>query len=351
MSDRRFALLHPPDEPSHADAVVALVLLFAMAGSVSGQTVPPAESPSRTPWGDPDLQGMWDFRTVTPLERPEELADKEFLTDEDAVALRESELHSRNADRRGTSTASDLERGYNDFWWDYGSELTEDRRTSLIVDPPNGRMPSLTASETERARGPRRSPAKERIVLGVVPAGPEDIGLAERCLVGFNSGPPIMPSYYNNNVLVLQAPGQVVLHTEMIHETRVIPLDGRSHLPHHIRQWLGDSRGRWEGDTLVVETTNFTDKASFTGLPYQRGGSSKNMHLIERFTRVAPGRLVYEFTVTDPDAWTQPWTAVVPMKRTDSPIFEYACHEGNYAMFNILTGSRAKDRAAEDGAR
>ena len=188
-------------------------------------------------------------------------------------------------------------------------------------------------------------------MLGVVPAGPEDIGLAERCLVGFNSGPPIMPSYYNNNVLVLQAPGQVVLHTEMIHETRVIPLDGRSHLPHHMRQWLGDSRGRWEGDTLVVETTNFTDKASFTGLPYQRGGSSKNMHLIERFTRVAPGRLVYEFTVTDPDAWTQPWTAVVPMKRTYSPIFEYACHEGNYAMFNILTGSRAKDRAAEDGAR
>ena len=330
--------------------VAALALLAPLAASTAAQGQTDETAP-RTAWGAPDLQGTWDFRTVTPLERPEELAEKEFLTAEDAVALRESELASRDADRRGTSTASDLERGYNDFWWDYGSELTEDRRTSLIVDPPNGRMPPLTPSQAARARGPRLSPAKERIVLGVVPAGPEDIGLAERCLVGFNSGPPIMPSFYNNNVLILQVPGYVVLHTEMIHETRVIPLDGRTHLPPAMRQWLGDSRGRWEGETLVVETTNFTDKTSFTGLPYQRGGSTENMHLVERFTRSAAGRLVYEFTVTDPDAWTQPWTAVIPMRLTDSPMFEYACHEGNYAMFNILTGSRAKERAAEGAAR
>ena len=330
--------------------VAALALLAPLAASTAAQSRADETAP-RTAWGAPDLQGMWDFRTVTPLERPEELAEKEFLTAEDAVALRESELASRNADRRGTSTASDLERGYNDFWWDYGSELTDDRRTSLIVDPPNGRMPPLTPTEAARASGPRRGPPKERIVLGVVPNGPEDIGLAERCLVGFNSGPPIMPSFYNNNVLILQAPGYVVLHTEMIHETRVIPLDGRSHLPAGMRQWLGDSRGRWEGDTLVVETTNFTDKTSFTGLPYQRGGSTENMHLVERFTRSAAGQLVYEFTVTDPDAWTQPWTAVIPMRLTDSPMFEYACHEGNYAMFNILTGSRAKERAAEGAAR
>ena len=330
--------------------VAALALLAPLAASTAAQSRADETAP-RTAWGAPDLQGMWDFRTVTPLERPEELAEKEFLTAEDAVALRESELASRNADRRGTSTASDLERGYNDFWWDYGSELTDDRRTSLIVDPPNGRMPPLTPTEAARASGPRRGPPKERIVLGVVPDGPEDIGLAERCLVGFNSGPPIMPSFYNNNVLILQAPGYVVLHTEMIHETRIIPLDGRSHLPAGMRQWLGDSRGRWEGDTLVVETTNFTDKTSFTGLPYQRGGSTENMHLVERFTRSAAGQLVYEFTVTDPDAWTQPWTAVIPMRLTDSPMFEYACHEGNYAMFNILTGSRAKERAAEGAAR
>ena len=329
-----------------AALAAALVLLLPLTAQGQAEQAGP-----RTAWGAPDLQGMWDFRTVTPLERPVELEDKEFLTAEDAVALRESELASRNADRRGSSQASDLERGYNDFWWDYGSELTEDRRTSLIVDPPNGRMPPLTPAEAARAQGPRRGPPKERIVLGVVPDGPEDIGLAERCLVGFNSGPPIMPSFYNNNVLILQAPGYVVLHTEMIHETRVIPLDGRPHLPAAMRQWLGDSRGRWEGETLVVETTNFTDKASFTGLPYQHGGSTGDMHLVERFTRAAAGQLAYEFTVTDPAAWTQPWTAVVPMRLTDSPMFEYACHEGNYAMFNILTGSRAKERAAEDAAR
>ena len=342
---------HRPSVSRNVTAIVAaFVLLVPLSAALAAQNQAEQTAP-RTAWGAPDLQGTWDFRTVTPLERPEEFAEKEFLTAEDAVTLRENELTSRDADRRGTSTASDLERGYNDFWWDYGSELTDDRRTSLIVDPPNGRMPPLTASEAASARGPRRGPPKERIVLGVVPSGPEDIGLAERCLVGFNSGPPIIPSFYNNNVLVLQAPGYVVLHTEMIHETRVIPLDGRPHLPAAMRQWLGDSRGRWEGETLVVETTNFTDKASFTGLPYLRGGSSENMHLVERFTRADSGRLVYEFTVTDPAAWTQPWTAVVPMRRTDSPIYEYACHEGNYAMFNILTGSRAKERAAEEGAR
>ena len=190
--------------PVSRDAIalaVTLALLAPLTASLAAQDQAEQVSP-RTAWGAPDLQGMWDFRTVTPLERPEELAEKEFLTAEDAVALRESELASRNADRRGTSTASDLERGYNDFWWDYGSELTADRRTSLIVDPPNGRMPPLTPTEAARASGPRQGPPKERIVLGVVPAGPEDIGLAERCLVGFNSGPPIMPSFYNNNVLV-----------------------------------------------------------------------------------------------------------------------------------------------------
>ena len=326
-------------------AALALLAPLAAAPAAQGQD---GQTAPQTPWGDPDLQGMWDFRTVTPLERPEEFADKEFLTAEDAVALRENELASRNADRRGSSQASDLERGYNDFWWDYGSELTEDRRTSLIVDPPNGRMPPLTAAAATLASGPRRGSPKERIVLGVVPSGPEDIGLAERCLVGFNSGPPIVPSFYNNNVLLLQGPGYVVLHTEMIHETRVIPLDGRPHLPASMRQWLGDSRGRWEGDTLVVETTNFTDKTSFTGLPYQRGGSTENMHLVERFRRAGQGGLVYEFTVTDPAAWTQPWTAVVPMKLTESPIFEYACHEGNYAMFNMLAGSRSQERAEEE---
>ena len=332
-------------------AVVLAGLLLGGSGVATAQSAGNIPAVPHTPWGDPDLQGTWDFRTVTPLERPADFAEKEFLTDEDGAVFRQRELQSRDADRRGTSTASDLERGYNDFWWDYGTELTEDKRTSLIVDPQNGRMPPLTPMEAEMAREPRRGPARERIVLGVVPDGPEDIGLAERCLVGFNSGPPMMPSFYNNNVQVFQVPGYVVLFTEMIHETRFIPLDGRQHLPQSMRQWLGDSRGHWEGNTLVVETTNFTDKASFTGLPYLRGGSGANMHLIERFTRVNPDRLAYEFTVEDPDAWTRPWTAVIPMKRTDSPVFEYACHEGNYAMFHMLAGARAQERAAEEAAR
>ena len=326
--------------------VVLVSLLLILPAVAAAQSIADSSTVPPTPWGDPDLQGTWDFRTVTPLERPADFADKELLTEEDVAAFRERELQSRDADRRGANSASDLERGYNDFWWDYGSELTEDRRTSLIVDPPNGTMPPLMPLEAERARAPRQGPSKERIVLGVVPDGPENMGLAERCLAGFNSGPPMMPSFYNNNVQVFQVPGYVVLFTEMIHETRVIPLDGRPHLPQTMRQWLGDSRGRWEGNTLVVETTNFTDKASFTGLPYLRGGSGANMHLIERFTRANPERLVYEFTVEDPDAWTRPWTAVIQMKRTDSPLFEYACHEGNYAMFNILAGARAQERQA-----
>ena len=331
--------------------IVLAGLLLSVPGAAAAQSAGNTPAALNTPWGDPDLQDTWDFRTVTPLDRPADFAEKEFLTDEDVAVFRQRELQSRDADRRGANTASDLERGYNDFWWDYGTELTEDRRTSLIVDPPNGRMSPLTPLEAERAREPRRDPAKERIVLGVVPDGPEDIGLAERCLVGFNSGPPMMPSFYNNNVQVFQIPGYVVLFTEMIHETRFIPLDGRPHLPQSMRQWLGDSRGHWEGNTLVVETTNFTDKASFTGLPYLRGGSGPNMHLIERFTRVNLDRLAYEFTVEDPDAWTRPWTAVIPMKRSNSPLFEYACHEGNYAMFHMLAGARAQESVTEEAAR
>lgn len=302
-----------------------------------------SEQNLRTGWDDPDLQGIWDFRTITPLERPEEYEQQKILPLEELAVFREGQLQRRNADRRGANTASDLERGYNDFWWDYGRELTDDGRTSLIIDPPNGRMPAFTPAEATRVRQPRRGASRERIVLGIVPDGPENLGLAERCLLGFNSGPPMIPSNYNNNVQVFQSRGYVVLFNEMIHHTRVIPLDERPHLPAHIRQWAGDSRGTWDGDTLVVETINFTAKSSFTGLAHLRGGSGRNLHLVERFTRAGRDRLLYEFTVTDSDAWVRPWTVAVPMTRTENPTYEYACHEGNYAMLNILTGARAQE--------
>jgi len=187
-------------------------------------------------------------------------------------------------------------------------------------------------------------------VLGVVAQGPEDVGLSERCMLGFNSGPPITPSEYNNILQLFQTPDHVVIFTEMVHEARIIPLDGRAHLPGDVPQWLGDSRGHWDGDTLVVDTTNFTDKSSFSGGLLGRGASGETFHLVERFTRVSADTLLYEFTVEDPKTWTRPWTAAVPMQKTDRPIFEYACHEGNYGMTNLLAGARAEERAAAQAA-
>jgi hypothetical protein len=221
------------------------------------------------------------------------------------------------------------------------------RRTSLVIDPPDGRIPPLTPEAQARAKAPKERPIRERLNIGSVAEGPEDLGLSERCIVGFSSGPPIVPSAYNNNLQIFQAPGYVAIFTEMIHEARIVPLDGRPHISGNIRQWLGDSRGRWEGETLVVETRNFNDKSAFSGSLTARGGSTDKMTLVERFRRVAPDMLVYEFTVNDPMTWTKPWTAQVPMTRSDEKLYEYACHEGNYAMTNLLAGARAQEKAAQ----
>jgi hypothetical protein len=204
------------------------------------------------------------------------------------------------------------------------------------VDPPDGKVPPLTPEGKKRAAA--RTAASQRPA-----AGPEARNLAERCILGFNAGPPMLPSAYNNNVQVFQTPGYVTLLNEMVNDARIIPLDGRPHLPQHIRQWRGDSRGHWEGNTLVVDTTNFRDETNFRG-------ASANFHLVERFTRVAADSLLYEFTVDDPVTWTRPWSAAVPMNRTVGPIYEYACHEGNYGMFNLLAGARAEDKAADEAA-
>ena len=307
-----------------AAAMVWMVPL-AGAGQAQGEWTAP-----RTADGQPDLQGVWDFRTITPMERPSELAGKEVLTDEEAAEVAQEILDRRDHDRPPREGSAGT---YNQFWWDYGTKLTDDNRTSLIVDPRDGRVPPRTPDAQERAeaRGASRRdhPADSW----------EDRSVAERCILGFNSGPPMRPSAYNNNVQVFQAPGFVVILNEMVHDARIVPLDGRPHLAQHIGQWHGDSRGYWEGDTLVVDTMNFTHKTSFRG-------STENLHLVERFTRVDADTLLYEFTIDDPTTFTRPWTAAVPMTKNLVPMYEYACHEGNYGMEGILAGHRADELAA-----
>ena len=335
-------------------AVCAVAAAVALTPLPAGaQTAETAEAP-RTPWGAPDLQGVWDFRSLTPMQRPADLGDKAFLTEEEAAEIEQQEV-ARNEEllnrpaRRTTATES-VDRGedgapgfYNNFWLDRGTATVETRRTSLIVDPPNGRKPALTASAQQRKNAldaARRGVAMHEPTPGgwVEDFGNE--GLQLRCITGFNSGPPMTPGGYNQNVQLLQTPDQVVLLNEMNHNFRVIPLDGRpaAGLP----QWTGESRGHWDGDTLVVETTNFLRETSFSA-----GQTDQHLHLTERFTRVSPTTLMYEATVDDPTVWVTPWTYEIPMQWNDQPLYEYACHEGNYGLYNILAGARAQEAAAE----
>jgi len=294
-------------------------------------------TPPLTPWGEPDLQGIWDFATITPLERPKELAGKEVLTAEEAAEFEQRTLQQRNPDRRDGGAQADVGRAYNQFWWDYGTKVVGTKRTSLIVDPPDGRIPPLAPEGQKRADA--RAAVRQRPA-----AGPEDRNLWERCILGGNAGPPMVPGPYNNIVQLFQTPGYVVILNEMINDARIVPLSGRPHLPPNIRQWRGDSRGRWEGNTLIVDTTNFTEETNFRG-------ASAALHLVERFTRVTADTLLYEFTVDDPRTWTRPWSAAIPMMKTEAPLFEYACHEGNYGMFNMLAGARAEEKATEDATK
>jgi hypothetical protein len=273
----------------------------------------------RTPDGHPDLQGLWDYRTATPLERPRDLPDKAFFTDQEAA-----DFEKRTAERRDNVVAV-----HPPAWLDYGSRVLADRRTSLIVDPPNGRIPALTAAA--KATIAATSPANERDA-----DGPEQRSIQERCLV-FGAGPPMVPGPYNNNVQIVQTPNAVVIMNEMIHDARIVRMDGTPHVSPSIRQWLGDSRGRWEGDTLVVETTNFTDRTSFRG-------SDQNLRVIERLTRPDADTLIYEFTIDDPTAFSAPWTARFPMMRSTEQMYEYACHEGNFGLLDILKGARYDDK-------
>ena len=337
----------------------ALVIVLAAAVLAPAAL---AEDGPKTSWGDPDLQGTWDFRSITPFQRPAEFKDKEFLTPEEvakfeetrregnsrkdlevrvplagedelgAQALLDSGVGRADDSRRGplVTGQADLDVGYNWIFVDNGKKMNSTMRSSLIVDPPDGRLPALTEDAKRRA--------DERTVrYGQVPAGPEDRDPRERCIMGFNAGPPMNPSAYNNMVEIFQTKEHVAILVEMINDHRIIPLDGRDHVPQDIRLWKGDSRGHWDGNTLVVRTKNYTEQTNFRG-------TGKNMILEERFTRKEAGNLIYEYTVNDPESYEKPWSVEVEMKLTEDPLLEFGCHEGNRAMTLLLRGARVREQ-------
>ena len=331
-------------------AAIAAALTFSTelaAGQGAGRATTTAGRGTalRTPWGDPDLQGAWTNSTTTPLERPDKLAGKTTLTEAERAAqdaALAAALSATVPQRPGDTGA------YNAFWMEAGKASA---RTSLLVDPPDGKMPALTPEarkQAEALEAVRRQPPRSWM----------DMNTYDRCI---SRGLPgaMMPGFYNHNYQILQAPGYVAIVVEMIHDSRVIPLDGRPHLGPALKQWMGDSRGRWEGETLVVETRNFNDKineftTNFMRLPdgeplgegYYASLGTADLTLVERFTRVDANTIDYQFTVTAPKTFVKPWTVAAPMTRLDGRVFEYACHEGNYAVPNMLAGARAQERAA-----
>jgi len=293
----------------------------------------------RTPDGQPDMQGVWNFSTATPLERPSGLDKKDVFTQEEAEEFARSEADRLDHDK---NKPADIVGNYNEFWYDGNKKVVGTRRTSLIVDPPDGRMPPLTQEAQKRAdaiAAARKGVGRHEPTPGgfVEDLGPG--GLQVRCIMGFNSGPPMTPGAYNQNVQLFQTKDQVVILNEMIHNARAVPLDSRPLA--NIPFWVGQSRGRWEGDTLVVETKKFKRETAFAN-----GRTTSELHLVEKFTRTSPDTLMYEFTVNDPRVWTKPWTAQILMTLSDQPMYEYACHEGNYGLPGILGGGKARDEAA-----
>jgi hypothetical protein len=325
-------------------AVVAGIL--SVGAAQAEQPKPQKYVAPRTEYGQPDLRGVWNFSSDTPLERPAQFKDREFMTPEEAAKLHrqiEERSEAQDAAAKAPATKSGNPGGYNQFWVESLAQQTN-LRTSLIVDPPDGRMPPMKPGTKVEAGGLGPDTGGQRPVRfrvgGVRKDGPEDRGLSERCIAGFNSGPPFMPSMYNNNVQIFQSKDTAVIMTEMIHDARVVKLDKRPPLDAAIEQWSGDSRGYYDGDTLVVETRNFTDKTQ----SFRAAGSGKSLHLTERFTRVGKDRVDYKFTIDDPETFTKPVTVLVPMIRADGELYEYACHEGNYGMKNMLSGARQEER-------
>ena len=283
----------------------------------------------------PDLSGVWSNATIIPLERQKELGDKRKFTEAEYAAYEKRVFQRSDRDRPGQTGVGT----YNNFWWDPNQKLTHNLNTSLIIDPPDGRVPPLTPAAAKRAD-------EDRAWSRLHPAdGPEDRPLIERCLVFPTAGPPMLPSFYNGtpygpletNYRIIQNRDFVEIYIDHNHERRIIPLDGRPHLPPTVRQWFGDPRGHWEGDTLVVDSTNFTNQTKFRG-------ADENLHLIERFRRTGPDTLLYTFTVDDPTAFTKQWTGEYPFRLSEDAMYEYACHEGNYGMSGVLSGARAAEK-------
>jgi hypothetical protein len=310
----------------------------AQAPTKAGQTTPvsPATkrwNPPRTADGHPDLQGRWTNATYTPLERPARFAGKEFLTDEEAAAYEKQRLDEENS-----QPPDDVH--YDNVIWlrEKLPKALSNRRSSLVVDPPDGKIPPLTPEARQRvaARAEARKTQSQSDV--------EARTLAEQCVIWPHVGPPMLPAGYNANLEIVQGPGYVGILQEMIHDLRIVPLDGRPHLPQSVRQWMGDSRGRWEGDMLVVDTTNFTDRTNFRG-------STGALHVIERLTSVAADAIRYEFTVEDPSTWVRPWSAEITMRRARDRIFEYACHEGNHDLTFLLRAAQETEAATEQAAK
>ena len=315
-----------------AIAAMAVVSLQAQSTPARPAAKPAAAAKAyaaKTPWGDPDLQGVWDYKTITPLERPANFGDRQFLTDEEVARLEANAAKRLDAPPDDTTPANLVHAPY---MTDPGRKVDEDRRTSLIVDPPDGRVPALTA-DAQRRQAMRQSGNRNGGT-----DGPEQRSSLERCItMGLPSGN--LPTLYNNNIRIVQGPGYVAITHEMVHDTRIIPLDGRAAISPKIHQWFGDSRGHWDGNTLVVETANFSDKTNYRG-------SGATLHLVERFTRSGKNSVEYRVTLDDPTTWTKPWTIELHMRTSEGDLYEYACHEGNYAVPNTLSGARAQERAA-----
>jgi hypothetical protein len=341
MRDRELTMLVAAVAATGALLLVPSTLL-AQNGGTNAPPVKPYAAP-KTPWGEPDLQGTFSNRTITPFERPANVNGREYFTPEEVAALEKSASERSGDEGRSRGTRGDVERAYNDFWWDRGTKVTT-LRTSLVIDPPDGRVPPLTDEARRRQADEGKRPAFRG--TGASGRGTDswlDRSTFERCITRGLPG-AMSPSAYNNNYRITQSPGYVAIQIEMLGGTRVIPTDGRRHVSPSIRQWMGHSTGRWEGDTLVVETTNFTDKILYRG-------AAENLQLVERIRRVGPDELEYRVTITDPTTFTRPWTLAIPFVNTGEGLFEYACHEGNYGMEGILSGAREEERKAAESSK
>jgi hypothetical protein len=320
-------------------------LLVSMALSIAFAGAAAEAQSARTPWGDPDLQGTWSNATLTPLQRPPELKDKEFFTATEAKAYVVKRLAASSGDANiEADKASGNVGSYNDAWMDRGNDIVPTRRTSLIIEPKNGRVPPFTAEAQRRFE-------RDQAYATAHPADtPEDRYLTERCIVFGGGAAPMLPEPYNNNYYIVQTPDYVTIMAEINHDVRIIPIDGRPHLPSRVTQWVGDSRGHWDGDTLVVETTNQKTNRHFYGVQMLDSLMSDEFKVVERFTRTAPDQIRYRATVSDP-VFTAPWTVELFMHPQTGELVEYACHEGNYGLKGLLSAVREEERRAAEGKK